>query len=99
MSHDRTLCLTLTMVESHSCTFHFYNFNNMLSALLMVLEFNDTHFLYSLAPNYMPSISFGTKKHSYVPTAKGKMLDLFKDGRQCLYFMENLRNFFLSIKG
>lgn len=71
----------------------------MLSALLMVLEFNDTRFLYSLAPKYMPSISFGTKKHSYVPTAKGKMLDLFKDGRQYSVLYGKFKEFFLSIKG
>lgn len=45
----------------------------MLSARLTVLEFNDTHFfLYSLSPKYMPSIAFGTKKYSHVPTLEGK---------------------------
>ena len=71
----------------------------MLSAPLMVLEFNDTHFLYSLAPKYMPSISFGTKDHSYVPTAKGKLLDLFKHGRPCSVLYGKFKEFFLSIKG
>ena len=49
----------------------------------MVLEFNDTYFLYNVAPKYVPSISFGTKKHSFVPTVMGKLLDLFKDSRLC----------------
>ena len=47
---------SLNMVESHRCTFHTYIFNYMLLALLMVLEFNDTHFSYDWAPKYLSLI-------------------------------------------
>ena len=45
----------------------------------------------------MPSISSGTKKRSYVPTAKGKLLDSFKDGRRCSVLYGDFEGFFFFV--
>lgn len=60
----------------------------------MVLEFNDTYFFIQLGSKYVPSISFGTKKHSFVPTVKGTLLDLFKDSRLCSGLYGKFKGFF-----
>lgn len=52
--------------------------------------------------NYMPFISAGVKKCSFIPTVKGKLLGLFKDGRLCSVLFKQLKgsfeNSFLSTK-
>lgn len=71
-------------VASHWCTLHFYKFNSMLSARLTVLEFNDTHFFYTVCLlNICPLLHLALRNTHMFQHLREKLLELFKDGRLC----------------